>query len=63
MRFAGAAVDPRWGADVVDAAQYPGVPQTFFKQRQGCRVSLYQDAHVPDVFQPSAIRLAGGRAY
>ena len=62
VRFAGAAVEPRWGADVVGAAQYPCVPQTFFKQRQGCRVSLYQDAHVPDAFRPSAIRLADGRA-
>ena len=45
------------------AVPHPCVPQTFFKQRQGCRVSLYQDAHVPDAFRPSAIRLAGGRAY
>ncbi|CAI9755770.1 unnamed protein product [Fraxinus pennsylvanica] len=27
---------------------FPGVPLTFFPQRQGCQISLYPDAHVPD---------------
>ncbi|GFQ05509.1 phospholipase d alpha 1 [Phtheirospermum japonicum] len=27
---------------------FGGVPYTFFKQRPGCKVSLYPDAHVPD---------------
>ncbi|PUZ45525.1 hypothetical protein GQ55_8G230700 [Panicum hallii var. hallii] len=61
VRFARAAADPRWGAGV-GGAQYPGVPRTFFKQRQGCRLTLYQDAHVPDAFRPG-VQLAGGRAY
>jgi phospholipase D1/2 len=42
--------------------KFPGVPYTFFSQRQGCRVSLYQDAHVPDKFVPK-IPLAGGTYY
>ncbi|XP_047949831.1 phospholipase D alpha 1-like [Salvia hispanica] len=41
---------------------FPGVPYTFFPQRKGCRVTLYQDAHVADGFLPQ-IRLAGGRIY
>lgn len=27
---------------------FEGVPYTFFRQRQGCKVSLYPDAHVPE---------------
>ncbi|KAL1809714.1 hypothetical protein ACET3Z_026704 [Daucus carota] len=42
--------------------KFPGVPYTFYAQRQGCRVSLYQDAHVPDNFVPK-IPLAGGKCY
>ncbi|CAL4986678.1 unnamed protein product [Urochloa decumbens] len=51
VRFTAVAYDPNWARGVSGAggAQYPGVPKTFFKQRQGCRVTLYQDAHVPDV--------------
>ncbi|XP_066338738.1 phospholipase D alpha 2-like [Miscanthus floridulus] len=60
-RFKNVAVDPSFGRGV-GGAQYAGVPGTFFKQRQGCRVTLYQDAHVLDTFRPD-IHLAGGRAY
>ncbi|EXB88210.1 Phospholipase D alpha 1 [Morus notabilis] len=42
--------------------QYKGVPRTFFNQRQGCRVTLYQDAHVPAGFEPQ-IYLSGGQLY
>ncbi|WVZ57173.1 hypothetical protein U9M48_007592 [Paspalum notatum var. saurae] len=48
----------RWGAGV--GASYDGVPYTFFKQRGGCRVRLYQDAHIADGFQP---QLSDGRLY
>lgn len=41
---------------------FPGVPFTFFPQRKGCRVTLYQDAHVADEFLPK-IPLSGGRFY
>nr|XP_043623128.1 phospholipase D alpha 1-like [Erigeron canadensis] len=53
--------DRNW-AHGIKNAKYPGVPYTFFSQRQGCRVSLYQDAHVPDNFIPK-IPLAGGKYY
>ncbi|KAL6643229.1 hypothetical protein ACP70R_021410 [Stipagrostis hirtigluma subsp. patula] len=62
VRFSDVAGDGRgWGGGVGDA-RYPGVPYTFFKQRPGCRVTLYQDAHTPDAFAPR-IPLAGGRFY
>ncbi|XP_006656220.1 phospholipase D alpha 2 [Oryza brachyantha] len=50
-----------WGRGVC-GARYPGVPYTFFSQRPGCKVTLYQDAHVPDAFAPR-IPLAGGGLY
>ncbi|GAV87053.1 C2 domain-containing protein/PLDc domain-containing protein/PLD_C domain-containing protein [Cephalotus follicularis] len=53
--------DLNWGRGI-RSAKYPGVPYTFFSQRQGCRVSLYQDAHVPDNFVPKT-PLAGGKHY
>ncbi|CAL4979795.1 unnamed protein product [Urochloa decumbens] len=63
-RFTAVADDANRGRGISGAggAQYSGVPKTFFKQRQGCRVTLYQDAHVPDTFKP-VIQLAGGRPY
>ncbi|CAO2813493.1 unnamed protein product [Amaranthus hypochondriacus] len=46
----------------IKSGKYPGVPYTFFPQRRGCKVALYQDAHVPDNFIPK-IPLAGGKYY
>ncbi|XP_057504876.1 phospholipase D alpha 1-like [Actinidia eriantha] len=53
--------DRNW-ARGIRSSKFPGVPFTFYSQRKGCRVSLYQDAHVPDKFIPK-IPLAGGRYY
>ncbi|KAJ0884413.1 Phospholipase D alpha 1 [Helianthus annuus] len=53
--------DRNW-AHGIKSSKYPGVPYTFFTQRHGCRVSLYQDAHVPDNFIPK-IPLSGGKHY
>ncbi|KAG0465326.1 hypothetical protein HPP92_019490 [Vanilla planifolia] len=53
--------DRNW-ARGVRAPNYPGVPYTYFSLRQGCKVSLYQDAHVPDNFIPK-IPLANGSYY
>ncbi|XP_042403995.1 phospholipase D alpha 1-like isoform X1 [Zingiber officinale] len=53
--------DRNW-ARGIRSAKYPGVPYTFFSQRQGCKVTLYQDAHVPDKFIPR-ISLADGKNY
>ncbi|CAI8601303.1 unnamed protein product [Vicia faba] len=53
--------DRSW-ARGIHSTKFPGVPYTFFSQRQGCKVSLYQDAHVPDNFVPK-ISLSGGKKY
>ncbi|XAR50554.1 Phospholipase D [Bertholletia excelsa] len=53
--------DRNW-ARGIRSPKYPGVPYTFYSQRQACRVSLYQDAHVSDNFIPK-IPLAGGKYY
>ncbi|KAL9387965.1 hypothetical protein Peur_021089 [Populus x canadensis] len=53
--------DRNWGGGI-RSPKYPGVPYTFYPQRQGCKVSLYQDAHVPDKFIPK-IPLASGEHY
>ncbi|KAL6639645.1 hypothetical protein ACP70R_023375 [Stipagrostis hirtigluma subsp. patula] len=39
-----------------------GVPNAYFPLRKGGRVTLYQDAHIPDEFQPK-IDIDGGRIY
>ncbi|KAL8503734.1 hypothetical protein ACS0TY_022451 [Phlomoides rotata] len=36
-----------WSQGVKDPG-FGGVPYTFFRQRQGCRVSLYPDAHIAE---------------
>lgn len=53
--------DRNWNRGI-RSAKFPGVPYTFFSQRKGCKVSLYQDAHIPDNFVPH-IPLAGGKNY
>jgi phospholipase D1/2 len=45
-----------------DGPQSVGVPNAYFPLRKGGRVTLYQDAHVPDNFQPQ-IEMDGGRTY
>ncbi|GFZ20871.1 phospholipase D alpha 1 [Actinidia rufa] len=46
----------------IRSGKFPGVPYTFFAQRNGCKVTLYQDAHIPDNFLPK-IPLSGGKFY
>ncbi|KAF4387778.1 hypothetical protein G4B88_004105 [Cannabis sativa] len=53
--------DPNWGRGI-RSIKFPGVPYTYYTQRSGCKVSLYQDAHVPDNFVPK-IPLASGKNY
>ncbi|CAK7356915.1 unnamed protein product [Dovyalis caffra] len=53
--------DRNWGRGI-RSPKYPGVTYTFYSQRQGCKVSLYQDAHIPDKFIPK-IPLASGEYY
>ncbi|TQD85225.1 hypothetical protein C1H46_029222 [Malus baccata] len=61
LQFFHVTKDRSWGLGI-RSPKFPGVPFTFFSQRQGCKVSLYQDAHIPDKFIPK-IPLAGGKHY
>ncbi|CAN8288204.1 unnamed protein product [Cochlearia groenlandica] len=61
LQYFGVEKDRNWNRGI-RTAKFPGVPYTFFSQRKGCKVSLYQDAHVPESFVPK-IPLAGGRNY
>lgn len=61
LQFFDVTKDRNWGQGI-RSAKYPGVPFTFFSLRKGCKVSLYQDAHVPDNFIPK-VPLAGGKYY
>ncbi|KAK1281825.1 Phospholipase D alpha 1 [Acorus calamus] len=61
VQFFDISQDHNWGRGI-RSPKYPGVPYTFFPQRQGCKVTLYQDAHVPDNFIPK-IPLASGKYY
>ncbi|XP_021738648.1 phospholipase D alpha 1-like [Chenopodium quinoa] len=61
VQFLDVTRDPNWSQGI-QSPHYGGVPSSFFRQRQGCKVSLYQDAHVSDNFTPS-IMLHGGKNY
>lgn len=61
LKFESAAGDPHWSKGI-RRPDFPGVPHTFFEQKKGCKVTLYQDAHVEDGFTPK-IHLAGGKHY
>ncbi|XP_020242137.1 phospholipase D alpha 1-like [Asparagus officinalis] len=54
--------DPENWSRGIPSSNYLGVPHTYFKQRQSCRVTLYQDSHIADDFTP-AINLANGTIY
>ncbi|KAL4294842.1 hypothetical protein AHAS_Ahas18G0268500 [Arachis hypogaea] len=41
--------DSNWSQGL-KSPQFQGVPHTFFNQKSGCKVTLYQDAHVQDNF-------------
>ncbi|KAF9604018.1 hypothetical protein IFM89_039470 [Coptis chinensis] len=61
LQYFDVTLDRNW-ARGIRSHKFPGVPYTFFAQRHGCKVSLYQDAHVPANFVPK-IPLAGGKHY
>ncbi|CAA6666405.1 unnamed protein product [Spirodela intermedia] len=61
LQFFHVTRDRNW-ARGIRSPKFPGVPYTFFPQRRGCKVTLYQDAHIPDGFIPR-IPLAGGGHY
>ncbi|KAJ1299082.1 hypothetical protein BS78_01G503900 [Paspalum vaginatum] len=47
---------------VTPGPDFPGVPRTYFPLRRGGRVTLYQDAHVPDGTLPE-VTLGDGAPY
>ncbi|XP_075672021.1 phospholipase D alpha 1-like [Castanea sativa] len=61
LQFLSVAQDLHWSQGI-KTQQFEGVPYTFFKQRKGCKVSLYQDAHVPEIFYPW-INLSNGKYF
>ncbi|KAJ4882103.1 Phospholipase D alpha 2 [Raphanus sativus] len=61
LQYFGVEKDKNWNRGI-KSVKFPGVPYTFFSQRTGCKVSLYQDAHIPGNFVPK-IPLAGGKHY
>ncbi|XP_057968020.1 phospholipase D alpha 1-like isoform X2 [Malania oleifera] len=60
LQFFDFSLDPHWSQGI-RGQKFLGVPHTFFPQRHGCKVSLYQDAHIPDNFIPKT--LYGGKFY
>ncbi|EFJ26601.1 hypothetical protein SELMODRAFT_441825 [Selaginella moellendorffii] len=59
LQFHEATNDPRFGRGLCDGRKFQGVPFTYCQQRKGCKVTLYQDAHMTENFLPD-IKLAGG---
>lgn len=45
LQFTSVTQDSNWSQGLKNPS---GVPNTYFKQRQGCQVTLYPDAHVLD---------------
>lgn len=62
VQFLGVTKEINWDRGIMSATKFPGVPFTFFSQRKGCKVTLYQDSHVPDDFVPK-IQLDDGQLY
>ncbi|ONM21861.1 phospholipase D8 [Zea mays] len=61
LQFFGVERDPFWGAGV-RLPDFAGVKPAFFPERTNCSVTLYQNAHLSDAFDPG-VRLDGGLAY
>ncbi|KAM6593048.1 hypothetical protein CsatA_000751 [Cannabis sativa] len=61
LQFIRANDEPNWSLGIRNP-QFQGVPRTFFNQRQGCKVTLYQDAHVPSYFD-SDVAASLGKLY
>eukprot|EP00249_Psilotum_nudum_P022879 c28674_g1_i1 orf=191-2614(+) len=61
VQFFDRTQDPFWGTGM-RGESFPGVQFTYFPQRKGCKVSLYQDAHMRNGFLPN-IFLANNQLY
>ncbi|KAI8547503.1 hypothetical protein RHMOL_Rhmol07G0200900 [Rhododendron molle] len=60
LQFLNVTPDSNWSQGIKNP--FGEVPRTFFMQRKGCRVSLYQDAHVSDMTIPDSY-LSGGETF
>ncbi|TYG60025.1 hypothetical protein ES288_D07G034400v1 [Gossypium darwinii] len=60
LQFFNVTQDPHWSRGIKNR-DFNGVPYTYFAQRQGCKVTLYKDAHNEEDSQP--VFLAGGERY
>ncbi|KAF0911414.1 hypothetical protein E2562_008292 [Oryza meyeriana var. granulata] len=61
LRFLDVEFDPFWDAGVRHP-WFARVTPAFFPERNNCRVTLYQNSHLSDKFDPG-VRLGGGRPY
>lgn len=61
MQFSSVWNDINWSGGI-SSPRFQGVPHTFFSQRTGCSVTLYQDAHVSEGFEPW-IPVSGRKRY
>ncbi|KAJ1415919.1 Phospholipase D/Transphosphatidylase [Sesbania bispinosa] len=61
MQYFDVKNDSNWSQGIKSPG-FQGVPHTFFSQKTGCRVTLYQDAHIADGFVPR-IPLYGKKPY
>ena len=51
FQFKHVSEDPYWGSGIRDP-NFPGVQHVYFKQREGCRVNLYQNTHLSEHYRP-----------
>jgi phospholipase D1/2 len=61
LRFADVERDPCWDAGV-RLPGFAGITPALFPERTNCSITLYQNSHLSDGFDPS-VRLADGRPY
>lgn len=60
LKFSPVEFDPSWNAGILPP--FSGVPNTYFAMRKGCNVTLYQNTHLTNRFQP-VIPLSDGEHY
>lgn len=61
VKFVSITRDPNWSKGIQNP-DFDGVPYVYFNQRKGCKVILYQDAHVSNEFS-HPIFLSGVKQY
>ena len=61
LRFLDVERDPCWDAGVRQPG-FAGIKPAFFPERTNCNVTLYQNSHLSDAFDPP-VRLDSGRPY